>query len=710
MASVIADAAASKQHSRRPPPRIVPAIPHRLARTVPVARPITPDESSKDTTPQHEPEADLQAAAQKRVDAPGGEQQQQAPLETPMTPDSKNSTTEKSEAGAPVPIDSPATSREDNIEVTKPSKDFDQTLFENDANLYPHESTSDREPAPNGLQQPPMPVELPPPFYPSGHIESQSHNVHTSTHGQARLSAGAVVFQASQGLMNPPARTQNSNAEPTLEQASAFRPPPGLALPQHGHGLYFSDYHYQGTPTDSTPWNPYVQSVGSGDTVHEAAVEYSSSQFAANASGNGFDNALKSVPPKHDSHNVNNNVTSQPQSFPKASLNEVGIGRDGVTEPRAVLYQNGAPSLTEHIEGSPFELAAYLSSQFGNPEFADFFLQVRSLQATLLSIPVHGIVVSRSPVAAAAIRRSAAVNRTTEPLRVVDIHAANPFVTRESLEESIKVLYGGPLLSPHNFLFGVKPYAMETQDLPHLSDIRKRMEQILSYTAAAETLQMPSMQARGVEIARLILRWDTVDQLLQYALHGLAPIHQSTDNIATSEDPFATALVSYVVEFIAHNFPVDFSLYAIAPELYQTPRLPIPVEARHGAHNSRLSKIRFGEAPLEDDYQPSQVTRMLSTILLTVPTSVLERLFNHRATANRIGWTGIGRIMRSVVAEREDRRCKVLHNSGKQSADRTMSAAFTHNIHSEECVQQIEPSQIYPSGLRITTTWVTSQR
>lgn len=360
-------------------------------------------------------------------------------------------------------------------------------------------------------------------------------------------------------------------------------------------------------------------------------------------------------------------------------------------------YQNGTAHPAERLEESPFELASYLSTQFGNPEFADFVLQIRSPESALVSIPVHGIVVVRSPVIAEAVRRSPApTHRSRDARRLIDVMALDPYATRESLEEAVKVLYGAPLLSAQSFLYGLGPYMYESNSMSPTNEARRRMQQVLSYIAAAKTLQIPSMQARGVEIARLLLRWDTVDQVLRYGLQASSARIETVD----AEDLFIATLLNYAVEHMAYTFPVDFRLYTIAPEFQDVPRLPVLLETRPPTHNPRLSKIRFGDAPPEDDLTPTHVDRVLSTILLSLPSPVLERLFNHRATANQIGWTGAAKLLGDVVVERENRRQKALRGALKPAQDGLVPAALLENMYTEE---HVESSAVHPSGYRLAT-------
>jgi hypothetical protein len=234
------------------------------------------------------------------------------------------------------------------------------------------------------------------------------------------------------------------------------------------------------------------------------------------------------------------------------------------------------------------------------------------------------------------------------------------------------------------------------------------MQQILSYIAAARTFQIPSMQARGIEIARMLLRWDTVEQVLQYILQANSGPRSRAEGPDT-DDPFISTLLNYALEFLAFTFPIDFKLYTIAPEFSDAPRLPAVVENRQAAHNPRLSKIRFGDAPTEDDHQPSHSTVVLSTILLSLPLPLVERLFNHRATASQIGWTGANKILRDVVNEHENRRQKASRSQLKPTQDGTIPDGLLDNVYLEERVEQVEPSPLHPSGHRLATKRVAGE-
>lgn len=500
------------------------------------------------------------------------------------------------------------------------------------------------------------------------------------------------------------AATQDSPAQPATPHAyepgghahgqSVPRIPPGFAPPDFTPSFFPGHSHH---PSDAgAPWlYPPYSMPPPPEPMYGNGSEFQSPPFTAGPST--FPDPYQShLPPEDTRFTTNGIATSHSQSPSKSHFGESLPTVDRAEVQHAPPQQNGAMSRTEEMSESPFELASYLSTQFGNPEFADFVLQVRSPEFQYISIPVHGIVVVRSPVVANAVRRSIPpAHRSRDSRRLVDVLTTNPFVAAESIQEAIKVLYGAPLLSIQSFLYGLgsytpEPYAQATHDA------RRRMEQLLSYIAAGSVLQIPSMQVRGVEIAKALLRWDTVEQVLHYGLQAARSDSHPNGDGSESHDPFAAELLNSALDFIAYNFPNDFNLYRIASELREDPRLPNFAEARAPIHNPRLSKIRFGDAPLEDEPQPSPVSRTLSSILLSLPLPLLDRLFNHRATANQIGWSGAARVLHDVVDERENRRQKAVRS--QLQLDGTVPSALLDNLYMEERVDHVSASPLHPSG------------
>jgi hypothetical protein len=543
-----------------------------------------------------------------------------------------------------------------------------------------------------------VPAELPPPFYPSNKTNTNTNNPSTNGNGavlppphHSQLSAGAVAFNAPNASSSHPQTPHEAEPFEHMHQPSMPRPPPGFAAPEHSSSFFPGHSHHPSEVGGPWPCPPYT--AAQPDTIYANSAGHYSPSLPAGPTGypNFYDGDHAATKP------LNGIASVQVGSPSRAHFPDAKSASNPEDEQRTSSYQNGLTSThVTRFEDPPFELAAYLSTQFGNPEFADFMLQIRSPESVLVSIPVHGIIVVRSPVIADAVRRSIpASHRSRDARRMLDLVVSDPFVTREALEEALKVLYGAPLLSPQVFLYGLAPYLYDTAQPP--GDAPMRMRQLLSYIAAGRALQLHSMQARGVDIARPLIRWDTIEEVLRVTLRMSSAFWPKKDGVDT-EDPFVAALLNCVIDFIAYTFPVDFKLYTVVPELEDVPRLPSLLEARLSTHNPRLSKIRFGDASPDVDIQTNHMSRVLSSVLITLPLPLLDRLFNHRATANQIGWTGVVKIMRDVIAERENRRKKALRSGIRAAHDGTIPGSLLANVYIEEQVEQVEESPLHPSG------------
>lgn len=522
------------------------------------------------------------------------------------------------------------------------------------------------------------------------------------------------VFHPADGFMGAlaqdmpvqPLTPQGYEAAGHVNRQSVPRIPPGFAPPDFTPSFFPGHSHH---PSDAgAPWlYPPYSMPPPPEPMFGNGTEFQSPPFTTGPAAYPDPYAAHFSP--EDSRFATNGIaTSHSQSPNKSQFGEALPGAERVEAPHSQPQQNGAGSRSEEMSESPFELASYLSTQFGNPEFADFMLQVRSPEYQYISIPVHGIVVVRSPVIANAVRRSIPpAHRSRDSRRLVDVLTTNPFVASESVQEAVKVLYGAPLLSMQAFLYGLGHFSPEMPHAHITKDARKRMDQLLSYIAAGSVLQIPSMQARGVEIAKALLRWDTVEQVLHYGLHAARSTARLNAEAADAHDPFAAELLNSAIDFIAYNFPADFVLHRLAAELRTDPRLPSLNETRAPSHNSRLSKIRFGDAPTDDDSQISPVSSTLSSILLSLPLPLIGRLFNHRATANQIGWTGAAKILHDVVDERENRRQKAVR--GQVQLESTAPSTLMDNLYLEERIEHVGNSHIHPSGYMVTANHANGQ-
>ena len=692
MAPNVGSTAAPRQPTRKAPARIVPAIPLALTRAPPSARPITPEDTATETVTQQDAEP-----------PPAEEKSHEHGLEDPLTPQSKasalnqgegepRSKTPASSIGAPeasLETQSPSSSSHPNSRLfpqqllTLPDDSELATAQHDAADEEPHSAELHHSDGPSEDAEPTAVTEVIPA------ASEPSHNHHASL--------DSIVFGTSQE--SPPLPSTPRDVEPnttTLPQP-VQRHPPGFAPPQFATPFYPGHSYHPSNPQAQFPPPVAPLPLISQNGVPHPPPEFHPLAFSGQLPHHG--SFQRQPSPHHAPVAANGIAASHPESPIKSQASEHEEERHPGSHQNGthLATANSTPPSSEPTKfREPFELADYLSSQFGNPEFADFVLRVHSEDATLLNIPVHGIVVARSRTIASAIRSVPPVQQSKGAAVAVDIFTRDRFITPEALSEAIKVLYGAPLLPVESFIYGLGPFRPEGEQSPSFTEARIRMNQAISYAAAGKLFQLHSMHERGIEIMKALLRWDTFDQALVFGLdshpypHG-RPVNRTEPGSAPSPEAYyATRILEHdVSDFVAYNFPPNFRLYTIAPELKHAPRLPSIAERI--THNPRLSRIRFGDVPPEDELQPDYVARALSGALLSMPLPLLDYLLNHRAAVRSLGWERLQTIMQEIVDERERRRQKAV-KSGAGLADGVSNVLaenllwVEHNLPSAEHV------------------------
>ncbi|KAF2731843.1 hypothetical protein EJ04DRAFT_566516 [Polyplosphaeria fusca] len=703
MAPKSADPVLLQGKPRRPASRIVPAVPLAFSKGTASARPITPDgtatENEKVTQPTWEPQ---------ELEDQGKQDEPTAQLDTPMTPDSRASApvSEGSEqeqelarpgSDPPRTVEEPPDTRDTQDGKTK-SPVHDAPLTSNTEQLEPFVNGHSADGAPNAFHPPEQPSQIP--MQDMSDLPLQSPSYHGPLH-RPQPSLEGIVFGTAQESPQMPSTPHDMEPDARPLPQPAPRQIPGFTPSQYAAPFFPGHSHH---PSGSgATWYPPM-SMAPPDTLYGHGRDFAPPVYPNPL----YPVAHQGVP----GHPVMANGAAQTprshsQSPIKSQQGDPRPGSDLEDEPRAVQFTNGF-----HVKPSPmklhesaFEVAAYLSSQFGNPEFAEYILQVRSDSLLLMSIPVHAIVVDRSPIISATIKKDAAAAYQAKDKRVLVVSTLDKFVTAESLTEALKALYGSPLLAIEAFVYSLRPQFSDGEQGPTFAEARKRTSQGISYAAAGEVLGIRSVQMRGVEIAKALLRWDTFDLVLQYALDG-CPVHSSEPSSQNGsavahnggQDPHRVMLLREILDFMAFQFPADFGLYSIAPELTRNPRLPNIIEHRQPTHNPRLSRLQFGDVPPEE---PNYVARIISSVLLSMPLSFLQQLFSHPALANQIGWTRVGHVMQDVIVERERRRRKALGSSIRPAQDGSLPKALLENLYWEEHAEQSGGS---PAGYKLSET------
>jgi hypothetical protein len=294
----------------------------------------------------------------------------------------------------------------------------------------------------------------------------------------------------------------------------------------------------------------------------------------------------------------------------------------------------------------------YLLANFGNPDHADYVLEIAQGEdvSPSVAIPLHGLLLSRSPTLLAMInerRRNPLVNH--DGLKILRINSMNDkFFVNQAFAEVLQYLYGAPLLNMQNFLRLLPPFENSGSHSESAIVAQQMMTHALGYASAGHLLQLPVVTFHGLQFACELLRWDNVEQALEFALR------------AKVADDFAQSFTHHILKFIAFNFPRQFSFQASVPQLAGCPRLPSIAEPRTSISDPRVSRLTFGELQFDDVPVADPSSSTLSSILVSLPFAALKRLLQDPTLTKHITAVEVAELAHQVIEEREKRRRKVL--------------------------------------------------
>jgi hypothetical protein len=590
----------------------------------------------------------------------------------------------------------------------------------------------------------PIRTELPPAFVPSAEqhtpqstSSSNFKNVHV--HPNARPhhpSASSIVFGGPNSSTSSPAPPQSADSafQPTSYPVSVQGHLPPF-VPQ-GHSHHASEPYVQrvqppgygppGVSWNARPgyhpvpqpafWQPHAPSsfryppreVFTPGEVRVPNGHYSRSRSASQTSSAapkdveelqspiGGDGSAPPVKPPYIDHRVP--FTPAPLQFRQHHPGHM---------PAAQPMPN--PDMVENAEA----LRSHILASFGNSAFSDCHLQIfDENDGTRNYVDANKLILSRSPVLLELVQKGV-TQPAAESKVQVQVSLKGAYVRMRPFMESVRYLYGGPLPS-------LDQYRFSTDATPL---VEERMHHALENIATGAWLRVPAIAARGVDLAANILQWGTMPTVLAFALEGgLSPIWSvedgSEDKISCSSsddssfskpdstnspvyDPWATQLLHRMIDYTVNLLPSNFYLDSTAPQLDACPRLPsLPLghESRPSRSDPRLSQIRFGEVPAEDHQRPSFATTTISSMLLSLPFTLLKCILEHDILAVRLGADTVSSIMRQVVAERETRRQKALKAYPAGRGDGTSETQLVQNLY---WVEEVEPSQQHRAGFRL---------
>ncbi|KAI9719797.1 MAG: hypothetical protein M1812_003285 [Candelaria pacifica] len=510
-------------------------------------------------------------------------------------------------------------------------------------------------------------------------------------------------------------------------------------------------------PADLSPFSPPGTPIS--DPVARSIPRELVDTFAEFAKSNGI--VLRATPPLvHHSSN-----SSQDSA--------VHIGQRESPDPEStqldkeLLYQNGTTTLAVQPDPyqNPAELAQpyygesglidYLRSSFGEIDLADYIVEVMHTSSRLVNCRffVHGILAAQSPTIKQHMRwlsqRLTEADFDFQQKKIIRLVTTDCFLRYDAFELALKSLYGHrllheahPAVAPSHQGFS-EDYVISTQQRD-----AERMDFVLAYAAAGHLLQLYDVTRAGVRLVPGLLRWETMEKALAFAMDGLRdigaismtsmPAQSLTETGADLEPPskdgstnpavavslnlpkplaavygafatyapFSQDLLQDVLHFTISEFPPLFELDTDAPQLMSYSRLPTAVETRSPTSSSRLSMIQFGDYPSRDTGRLSFGVTMLSKILLSLPLPLLKQVLESKSlggSQSPVSHTERLHIAEIVIAEREKRRLKALRCKNISNEQREAKKDAWVPVGWEENIDTVEMDQAI--GFRLIRKW-----
>jgi hypothetical protein len=574
------------------------------------------------------------------------------------------------------------------------------------------------------------PVEFPPQPTFNGHYPM--HHAHPSS--------GSVMFGA---------YPESNNSSPAPPSAGNAPPYPFPQQSQHGlarHGPHQSNsghsnhmsngYSPMGPPPGYYPRQEFINQGPGADFARRQMMSFgppdgyspSATPLAAEGPRANFD---PSTP--HSFHGSQSSAPNEQESsgngpafysqYPTAvisngsngHIDEVRLYQQPRPKPRTgsqplapapnnyPVRPTGQPPLQmDHLDG----LVNYLQSQFADPSFADYTLELRYSddRAPPVRIPGHNLMFARSPTLKRLMTSQASDGMM---VRTLLIESDDRFLRSDAFWMAVQRLYGGPLLDL-GAMAAISSLPATQSSVPLPGTPADRFDLGLGYAAAGHILQVPPVITRGIEIASHFLAWTTVEKALDFALDGGMDC-QWTDRQApnTTYGPATNILIHSAMNYIITSFPAGFKLDTSVGDT-RNRRLPTVQDDRPAAANPRLSFIKFGDHPSEESVRSASCnsnTITLSKILLNLPFPLLKYVLESSRLGNVQGWaTTVLRqeVMHTVVEERERRRMKI-HSSAVSNAERNLNAEEWGAVGWQEIVEPLGGNEATPT---LNRAWV----
>lgn len=413
-----------------------------------------------------------------------------------------------------------------------------------------------------------------------------------------------------------------------------------------------------------------------------------------------------------------------PNGFPSQYPDETRYSQPARAKPRTAShgvmkapYQQSQSSIAVPIvtPGDDLDgLVGYIQSQFNNPTFADYMIELRYTddRAPPFRLAAHNIIIARSPVLKdLMIAQLPMSGRDHGSLRLLLLESDDRFLRSDAFQMALQRLYGGPMISTTHLS------NLGTNNIPgHLSN---KFEFALAYVAAGRLLQMPPVMHNGTVSACAQLSMHNLELAFEFALEGgLDETWCLEDDDAGSPTygPAVSMLLHAALNLVITSFPPNFELNTALPVGTYDHRLPnIPkaeVPKSVSSLDARFSGLRFGDHTFDDSASPPAVADLstpsatISKILLDLPFPLLKYVLESPRLGNVSGWATAAlrqKAMHAIIEEREKRRLKVFEHTAIGNDERRRNRTSWRSVGWKESVGTVGPNDDQSVLVR---TWV----
>ena len=377
-----------------------------------------------------------------------------------------------------------------------------------------------------------------------------------------------------------------------------------------------------------------------------------------------------------------NDMTEYPvpaEQPPDPPINDQDVATSKTSQKYQDWCQQILKTLQEEADrpGIQQALSDHLISNFNNPALADCELYISHVSHRFepVVVSLHSLLIAQN-TKLKALLQNAEIREDGKKQMLLNVkdHYASP----AALKCAVKACYGeSPSL-----------YTGHTDELSSEEAVSEVwMNNALAFAAAGHLLEMTGVAHRGEQIASMVLDWNNLEHALSFAMDTTIQRVWGSTTSFSSFPCNASELLLSCLYFVIGNISGTIRLDLSAKSLSSINRLPTASEAP--SSRSRLSRIQFGELPVEDGEPISKQDSLTSAILFSLP-------FDHvKFILDRVPTNINQEIVKPVVQERERRRLRTLNAlKSTESADAQLHPSLIHeeSIHESDGRLSLERS------------------